>query len=339
MQNSYGKHYTIPIFIPEEACPHQCVFCNQRKITDKIKSPDRGEVIATIGKHLKTFPEGEKIIEIGFFGGNFTGIPLDKQQAYLSCVQPFLQSGDVRGIRLSTRPDYISDAVLVMLKRFNVTTIELGAQSMDEKVLKASGRGHTVSDTEKASKAIISAGFHLGLQMMIGLPGDTFQKSLYTARRIIDLGADNTRIYPTLVIKDTALAGMYEKRTYKPLSLDEAVQWSKMIYEKFEMANVQVIRMGLHPSEGLLDGTELIAGPFHPSFRELVLTELWHDLFRQKEWELKSNKIVVHVPGNEYNYAIGYHRKNRDFLSEKYNSVIFEVDSSLEKRDFYVDYR
>lgn len=338
MQKTHKKHYTIPVFIPEEACPHQCVFCNQRKITNTIQSPGKQEVIDTINDHLGTFPDIERQVEIGFFGGNFTGIPIEKQEGYLSIAQPFLCDGSVQGIRLSTRPDYISDDILSLLKKYNVTTIELGAQSMDDEVLKASGRGHTVSDTEKAAKAIMAAGFNLGLQMMIGLPGDTLQKSLFTAQRIIELGADNTRIYPTLVIKDTALAKMFEEGKYEPLSLDEAVQWSKMIYAPFEMSNVQVIRMGLHPSEGLIDGAELVTGPFHPSFRELVLTEIWHDLFQQYEWKSESNCLKVYVPIKEYNYAIGYHRKNKDFLLKKYKSVTFETDPTLNKRAFYVDY-
>ena len=271
------KHYTIPVFIPELACPHQCVFCNQRKISGSICVPEPADVEIIINRYLKTLPENDCHIDIGFFGGNFTGITIEEQEKYLKVANKFLNNGDVFGIRLSTRPDYIDHKRLELLKRYNVDTIEVGAQSMVDDILIASGRGHTVSDTEEAAELIIDAGFELGLQMMIGLPGDTLERSIFTAKRIAEMGASNTRIYPTLVIRDTQLAELYLEKRYVPLSLEGAVQWSKEIYSIFEQTEVNVIRMGLHPSEGLMNGKDLLAGPFHPSFKELVMTELWHD--------------------------------------------------------------
>ncbi len=343
------KHYTIPIFTPEMACPFQCVFCNQQKISGHIQSPDFREVTDTIRKYLSSFKAGEKQVEVGFFGGTFTGIPADIQEDYLKTVQPFLDTGEVHGIRLSTRPDYINDEVLTRLKKYRVSTIELGAQSLDNTVLQTSRRGHSVQQVERAAAQIRAAGFDLGLQMMIGLPGDTLGKALATAQKIIDLGASNTRIYPTLVIKETVLHRWYVQGKYKPLSLEEAVAWSKQLLLLFEKSGVRVIRLGLHPSEGLLDGSEWVAGPFHPSFRELVLTEIWHDLLKP----LIENKDSangrtgtsgrngtsgrlhqIEVPPAEINYAIGYGGKNRKMLLEHFQNMKFIPDTNLSARNF-----
>lgn len=330
------KHYTIPVFIPELACPFQCVFCNQRKITGRQLIPDDSEIIRTIDDHLLTFREKERNVEIGFFGGSFTGIPFDRQAHYLKLVRPYFEKGEITGIRLSTRPDYIRHRVLDLLKQWNVSTIELGAQSFDEDVLKQSFRGHTARQTEKAAKAILDYGFDLGLQMMIGLPGDTLEKSINTAQRIVELGASNTRIYPTVVIKDTVLHQWYKNGKYKPLSLEEAVDWVKEILPVFENAGVKVIRVGLHPSEGLLSGEELVAGPFHPSFRELVLTEIWWDLLKSIPITKKQDRIEIHVPSSETNYAVGHKGKNRKRLLEKFNSVKYVGDDKLRRREFEV---
>ncbi len=330
------KHYTIPVFMPEMACPFRCVFCNQQKISGHTKSPDFEEVTQTIRSHLKTFRPGKKRVEVGFFGGTFTGIPEEIQEGYLQAVQPFLASGQVHGIRLSTRPDYIDQEVLQRLKDYGVTTIELGAQSLDEEVLHLSRRGHTVRQVEEASALIRRFGFHLGLQMMIGLPGDTLEKTLATADKIIALGAYNTRIYPTLVIKGTVLHRWYNAEKYRPLPLPEAVLWSKHLLLKFEQAGVRVIRLGLHPSEGLLTGDELVTGPFHPSFRELVLTEIWHDLLLPltNEKETGSGFLELQVPAGKLNYAVGYGGKNKKWLLEHFAEVKFRENPALSGRTY-----
>jgi histone acetyltransferase (RNA polymerase elongator complex component) len=216
-------------------------------------------------------------------------------------------------------------------------------------VLRLSKRGHTSKDTEKAAGMILKEGFSLGLQMMIGLPGDTPESAKFTAKRIIELGADNTRIYPTLVIRDTVLERMFRDGRFKPLSLEEAVGWSKELLLIFEKAGVKVIKLGLHPSEGLLSGDELIAGPFHQSFRELVLTEIWSDILRPlidgKEQNTKlrnenepeySEKIEIHVPVNQFNYAVGYRGKNKKMLSGRFSNVKFVRDKVLSGRDFKI---
>jgi histone acetyltransferase (RNA polymerase elongator complex component) len=332
------RHYTIPIFIPQLACPFRCVFCNQEKITGRGHIPGVGEVINTIEQYQFSYPKGKKHVEIGFFGGNFTGINTDDQEKYLRVAKQYMDKGIVDGIRLSTRPDYIDEMRLHLLKKYGVTTIELGAQSMDNDVLTRSARGHTAEDTEKASRMIISAGLRLGLQMMIGLPGDTLEKSVLTAARIIELGACETRVYPVLVIRGTKMAEWYEKGKYKPLSLEEAIEWLKEILPLFEDAGVEVTRVGLHTSEGLLSGKELLAGPFHPSIRELAMTEVWWDRLNGLIQHENHEKISISVHPSQYNFAVGYYGKNRKKLLQHVKKVSFIKDKELKNSEFYVDY-
>ena len=331
------RHYTIPIFIPQLACPFQCVFCNQEKITSRGHIPDVNEVRSIIDEHLSTFPKGNKHIEIGFFGGNFTGITSEEQEKYLQVAQSYLEKGIVNGMRLSTRPDYIDEKVLELLKKYGVTTIELGAQSMDNDVLIQSSRGHTAEDVEKASGMIISAGFRLGLQMMVGLPGDTLEKSVFTARKIIGLGAHETRIYPVLVIKGTKMAEWYEQGKYIPLSIEETIFWVKTILPLFDEAGIVVTRVGLHSSTGLLSGKELVAGPFHTSFRELAMTEVWWDRLNVLLKEETKDKISISVHPSQYNFAIGYYGKNRKRLLNNFKEVIFLKNSLLKENKFNVE--
>lgn len=328
------KHYTIPVFIPELACPFQCVFCNQQKISGQQHIPGEKEIEQTITGHLKSFKRADRVVEVGFFGGSFTGIPIEEQEHYLGIVQPFIDRGEIKGIRLSTRPDYINEEILDVLKKYRVSTIELGAQSMDEDVLKKSFRGHTAKQTELAAKLILENDFELGLQMMIGLPGDTLEKSISTALRIIELGASNTRIYPAVVIKGTAMHTWYMNGKYTPLSMEEAIQWTAQILPLFEKAEVKVLRVGLHPSEGLLSGHELVAGPFHQSFKELVLQEIWRQQLRPLMEIHQAKHIVINVPTKELNYAIGYGAKNRKMLLKKFDTVEFIAKSSLKNRSF-----
>lgn len=331
------KHYTIPIFIPELACPHQCIFCNQKKISGQIKVPTPEEVVSIIDEYLETISIEDAHVEIAFFGGNFTGIPVEEQIKYLETVQPYFEKG-IKGLRCSTRPDYITKESVEMLKKYGMNTIELGAQSMCEDVLVKSGRGHTVEHIVNASKIIKDAGIELGLQMMIGLPGDTLQDSIDTANKIVELGANSTRIYPAIVIKDTALAEQYHQRKYIPLSLLEAIKYSTKIYKIFEKAGVTILRVGLHPTEGLLSGEDLVAGPFHHSFRELVYTELWSERLRPLIAYYDYNGVKIYVPSSEINYAIGHQARNRNILKQYFHYVKFEADPKLTGREFRVDF-
>ncbi len=327
------KQYTIPVFIPELACPFRCVFCNQFKITGQERAPSDDQILKTIEDYLASFKVTDRRVEIGFFGGSFTGLPLEQQEHYFSLVRPYILSGKISAIRLSTRPDYITNEILDLLRKYHVGTIELGLQSLDEEVLRMSRRGHTVQHTREAARKIKKAGFDMGLQMMIGLPGDSLEKARNTAEGIIQLGATQTRIYPALVIRDTTLHSWYREGKYEPLTMEEAIRWSKELILLFEQSGIKLLRVGLHPSDGLLNGSELIAGPFHPSFRELVMTDIWSDLLVPLLQLPQGNKIVLKVPQRELNVALGYQGKNKKSLQTHFREVKFQGDPSIIERN------
>jgi len=300
--------------------------------------PSEGEIHQIIKSHLETIDHEKYIIEIGFFGGNFTGLALEAQEALLKETRIYLQSKQVDAIRLSTRPDYINEENLKLLLDYGVETIELGAQSMDDEVLRHIGRGHNVQDIIIASEMIKKYGFKLGLQMMTGLPHDNAEKSVQTAKQIVALGAENTRIYPLLVIRQTRLEAMFLKGEYVPLKLEDAVDQVKVLYKIFEENNVKIIRVGLHPSEGLISGENYVAGPFHPSFRELVLSALWRDELSPLMSNKKNRSIVVTVSPGEINYSVGYESSNKKMLKSHFYQVEFKTDHELSGRNFNVDY-
>ena len=322
------KHYTIPIFIPEKACPFRCIYCNQYTIVNKLQIPSNDEIRETIEKYLTTFPV-QGIKKLGFFGGSFTGMSVAEQNQYLDIAMPYIESKQIESIMLSTRPDYISEEILDNLKRYKVEMIELGAQSLDDEVLRKSGRGHNVEDVKRAATLILNKGFKLGLQMMIGLPGDSFEKTMKTAQEIVDLGAHCTRVYPTLVIKDTPLEMTYQSGKYTPLSLAEAVEWCKHLMKIFVENNVTILRMGLHPSEGLITGSSLVAGPFHRSFKELVLTELWKDILEENTKKQSGEHLIVEVSPTSINAAVGYQSLNKKSLQQRFKSVSFKINNNL----------
>jgi len=335
---SRQKHYTIPVFIPGIACPFQCIFCDQEKITGHHNLPTPEEVLQTIRQHLSTIPDPGSITEIGFFGGTFTGLPLNTQEMYLNLVRPFLKEGSVSGIRLSTRPDYITFGILDHLQKYQVTTIELGAQSMHDVVLRSSFRGHSSAETEKSASMIKKRGFSLGLQMMIGLPGDSEDTDRLTVEKFIEMEADFVRVYPVLVIRGTPLETLFKSGEYRPLTLEEAVSRAKNVLQVFDLHSIPVIRMGLHPSDGLLNHTDLVAGPFHPSFREFVLTSIWYDRILGSINGIVNRKITITVNPSDLNHAIGYYGRNRNALLERFEKVVFKSDPSLEVKEFHVDY-
>ncbi len=332
------RHFNIPFFIPELGCPHQCVFCDQHRISGTQQAPKPEEVDLQVAAYLETFPKVERKVEIAFFGGNFTGLTLNEQEVYLKAAAKWIEAGEVSGIRLSTRPDYINPEVLKLLKRHGVSSVELGAQSLDEEVLRLVGRGHSAKHVEEASKMLLEAGFVLGLQMMTGLPGDTMEKTLYTARRIKELGATETRIYPTLVIRGTHLEQMYLEGSYQPLSLMETIDRCKQLLLFFEESNVKVLRLGLHPSEGLSLGSELLAGPFHPALKELVTTAMWKDIFHESVKNKTGQCLKLSVAPKELNAAIGHKAANKKWLHEHYKRVEFKTDPNLKGRAFHADY-
>ncbi|MEE3484162.1 MAG: radical SAM protein [Bacteroidales bacterium] len=326
------KHSNIPIFIPELACPHQCIFCNQAKISGQQNIPQPQDIPDIIDTYLSTMNDGREI-EVAFFGGSFTGIPVTLQEQYLIQANHYLKEGKISGIRLSTRPDYINEQILELLKHYGVTTIELGAQSTNDDVLLASGRGHKSDAIKRASEAILSKGFHLGLQMMIGLPHDTYERSRQTVEDIISLGADNTRIYPTLVIKGTQLAKLYALGKYQPLDLDTAVSWAKDFYLRFESQNITILRVGLHASEELSYEKSLLAGPYHKSFMELMMTEIWADILQKKLSNIHHQELTLEVNPTQINYVWGYAGKNKGFFTKQVLNIKIKGNPLLNKYD------
>lgn len=324
------KNCTIPIFIPELACPFQCIYCNQKKISSTLKIPDLQDIHQIISNHLSTIDYNNSNVQIAFFGGNFTGIDINYQIQLLEIASSYIQKYNLTGIRISTRPDYIDYKKLELLKIYNVNAIELGAQSLVDEVLKKAGRGHSSKDVIEASKIINDMNFELGLQMMIGLPGDTKEFDIYTAQKIVELGAKTTRIYPTLVIKDTKLEEMYQKGKYNNLTLEQAIDIVKTLIPIFEENNVKILRVGLHPSEDLINQNSLVAGPFHPSFKELVLTEIWFDKIKilPDLYGFKS-QIIIYVHPKSINYAIGHKAKNKLYLQNYFQNLKFKVDDTL----------
>jgi histone acetyltransferase (RNA polymerase elongator complex component) len=333
------KTYNIPIFVPHRGCPFDCVFCNQKRITGSTREVSAETVRGIIGEHLKTLPKNDRYVEAAFFGGSFTGIPIEEQSELLGAADEYLEKGLIDGIRLSTRPDYINEEILDNLQRHSVTTIELGVQSMDNSVLKASNRGHTREDVINAVELIRRYPFKLGLQMMTGLPEDTDEKSLRTADEIIALKPDIVRIYPTLTIKDTYLEKMYYDGRYSPQTVNEAAALAKKLLLKFEQNNIIVIRVGLQSTDEISEGGSVVAGPVHSSFREVVESMIYCDIIdAELEKALKKNKDLkkadVFVNPREISKAVGNKRANIiKIKTEKNIDIKIRPDDGLRKRE------
>lgn len=265
------KQYVIPIFVPHLGCPNDCIFCNQKTISGEQKQVTKEDVANTVEYYLSSFKEDNAYIEIAFFGGSFTGIDVEKQEELLSAAYEFIKQGKVNGIRLSTRPDYIDKEILRRLKKYKVTTIELGVQSSNDYILKRCGRGHTFEEVKNASKLIRRFGFTLGHQMMCGLPESTRLDELNTAKDLAKLKPKIVRIYPVLVLKGTKLAKEYENGEYEPLSCNQAVEICKELYYFFQSKKIQVIRMGLQNTKNIdrpeKAGSEVIARTLPRSLR------------------------------------------------------------------------
>lgn len=324
-------HFNIPIFVPHAGCPHDCVFCNQKNITGHVLAQSIEEARQTIDEHLSSIQKrnDDYTVEVAFFGGSFTGIPDEEQIAYLAMAYQYIEAGLIDGIRLSTRPDYIDKEVLKRLKGYGVTTIELGVQSLVEDILIKANRGHDLVSVILACNLIKAYDFKLGLQMMIGLPGDDTDKSVLTAEKIISLKPDMVRIYPTIVVEGTALEQMYKMGLYDPLTIEEAVDWTTEIYKKFTFSNIPVIRMGLQATEAL---AECVAGPYHPSFRQLVENKLY---LESLDCVLEQDEFIkIYVNSKEISNLVGLNRSNLNYLEKKYS--IKKI--SVYPKDLPVDY-
>ena len=287
------RHSNISVFVPHVGCPNMCSFCDQRHITGVTAAPGADDVAQAVctAKKSKNYDKGNT--EIAFFGGSFTAINRNYMISLLETAYGFVKSGDVAGIRISTRPDAISEEILALLKSYGVTSIELGAQSMDDDVLKKNNRGHSAKDVVTASKLIKEHGFSLGLQMMTGLYGDTDQKAFETAKKIIALNPETVRIYPTIVLKGTSLAALYADGYYEPQTLQSAVDTCAGLLTLFMGNNIKVIRLGLHS----IDKKAYVAGPWHPAFSELCYSKIFFDKTLQILGEKGSYDLFV-SPGN-----------------------------------------
>ena len=241
--------YIIPIFIPHRGCKNECVFCNQRKISGEIRDVTEEDIREEIKRFLALYKDDARKKQIAFFGGSFTGLNVDEQVKFLNVANEFISKGLVDSIRISTRPDYITELILKILKQKNVKVIELGVQSMDDEVLKASKRGHTSDAVVKASNLIRKYGFVLGHQIMVGLPLSSEEKEIETMKKCIELKPSIVRIYPVYVLKESKLWEMYETKEYVPLSLEEAVKRASKLYEMCINNNINVIRIGLQTTE------------------------------------------------------------------------------------------
>lgn len=336
------KEYIIPIFIPFLGCPHDCAFCNQVKITNYKDSINKENTIKQIDQYLSYFPNNDNPKEIAFFGGSFTGLETNIMISYLEIALAYKKKGIIDRIRLSTRPDYINNSILDILKKYEVDVIELGIQSLDNKILKANERGHSKEDSIKASKLIKDYGFKLGHQIMPGLYKDSYDSSIKTGLESIKMNPDMVRIYPTLVIKDTKLERLYKENLYKPLTLDEAIDISSKLYMIYSYKNIPVIRIGLQPTDNINDKEDVVAGPFHPSIRQLVESNI-HKIYLEeliKKFDFKEN-IKIHVPNREISIISGNKKSNKDYLYKNYGLRInFENNNEefIEYKDKKIPY-
>jgi histone acetyltransferase (RNA polymerase elongator complex component) len=313
------KHYIIPIFIPHCGCTHECIFCNQRRITGVATTVTATTVGKLIQNTLSRITQ-PRHIEVAFYGGSFTGLPFSLQRDLLTPAYEFLQAQQIHGIRLSTRPDCISAKILEQLRQYGVSIIELGVQSMDNRVLDLAGRGHNEADIREAVTLIRQTQIRCGIQLMPGLPGENYQSLQRTARKVIELRPDFIRIYPTLVIADTKLADLFQEGMYQPLTLEEGIRRAAALKLLFERENISVIRTGLQATEELSSCETVLAGPYHPAFGEMVeayifFTMLCHCLERAP----KGSSIVIHHHQRDTSKIRGIKNENMRKLRKKYS--------------------
>ncbi len=299
-----NKHSNISIFVPHIGCPNKCSFCNQRHITGVCKAPRGADVRQAVADAQKSKNYNPATTEIAFFGGSFTAINRNYMLRLLRVASEYVVNGVVAGIRISTRPDAIDDEILNILKQYHVTAIELGAQSLNNRVLKLNNRGHSVNDVYNASKLIKDYGFELGLQIMTGLYADSDASAIRTAERIIEIKPDTVRIYPTIVLKDTDLEALYSDNIYMPQTLEDAVKLAARLYQMFKSEGIRVIRLGLHS----IEEKAYVAGPWHPAFSELCLSRIMlEDVL--KKLKTKGN-YIIYVARSDVSKMIGQKKSN-----------------------------
>lgn len=330
------KQYIIPIFVPHLGCPNDCVFCNQKSISGQKKNMTKEEAKEIIDNYLENIKNENAQIEIAFFGGSFTAIDVNKQEELLELAYEYVKNEKVESIRISTRPDSIDKETLKRLKKYKVKTIELGVQSANNYILKRSNRGHTFEDVKKASKLIRRYGFELGHQMMVGLPESTRIDEINTAKALIKLKPKMVRIYPVLVVKNTKLEEEYKEGKYEPLPLVQAVETCKQLVAMFVKKKIDVIRVGLQNTDEITDPeqktSEVISGPYHPAFRQLVESALWYDAIvaKIKKLNVKVKEVEVTVNPVDSNSVIGHKKENILKLKDTYDvDLVLKQDENI----------
>lgn len=316
-----AKRRIIPLFIPHAGCPNACVFCDQKKITGMTTPVTPDMVRQEIRSAL---PGGGVGAELAFYGGSFTAMPGVVQEGLLSAAEEALRRGDIGAIRLSTRPDAIDREACERLRRFGVSTVELGCQSLDDAVLFLSGRGHSGKDTERAAALLKEYGFSVILQMMTGLPGDDGTASRKTAETIISLRPDGVRIYPTVVLRGTRLEAMMNGGEYQPQTVEQAVELCAELYQRFLEEDIPVIRVGLNPTEDL-SGGEAVAGAYHPALGEKVLSRLYRHRAEELLAGAAEGPVVLSVHRSRVSVMVGQKRENLRYFGEKYPQMTIKV--------------
>ncbi len=327
------KHGNYSFFIPHLGCPHRCSFCDQNTIADVKAPPTPNEVALELKSAVEHHAVRENT-EIAFFGGSFTALPQELMREYLSAAAPFVGEGKFSGIRLSTRPDALSEGTVSLLTQFPVTAVEIGAQSMDDAVLLQNGRGHTAQDVVDSATRVKAAGLSLGLQMMTGLYGDTFDSTIATAKRLIALAPDTVRIYPTVVLPNTRLAELYLSGAYHPPGIDETIPLCVELLELFESANIRVIRLGLH-AEPNIEQT-MLAGCYHPALRELCTSEQLYRKALQKLQNQPERDIIIEVAPADVSAMIGQKKQNIGKFAERGFTVRVAANPTLSRGDIHL---
>ncbi len=332
------KQYIIPIFVPHLGCPNDCVFCNQKSISGQKKELTIKEAKKIIEDYLKNIKNEDSQVEIAFYGGSFTAIKKEKQEELLKLAYEYIKEGKVESIRISTRPDCINKEILKMLKKYKVKTIELGVQSTNNYILSKANRGHTFEDVKKASKLIRWNGFKLGHQIMVGLPESTRIDEINTVKSLIKLKPKMVRIYPVLVVKGTKLEEDYKKGKYEPLTVVQAVEICKDLVRMFADKNIEIIRIGLQPTDEISKPeskeSEVVAGPFHPAFRQLVESAMWYDAIvgKIKKLNVKVKEVEVTVNPIDANNVIGHKKENVLKLKDTYDvDLILKQDENIKQ--------
>ena len=310
----------IPVFIPHRGCKNECVFCNQRKISGELRQVKAEDVEKIIEAHLVYYKKNPyKKIQVAFFGGSFTGLDISEQEEFLNVAEKYIKDEKIGSIRISTRPDYINEEVLSLLKKKHVRVIELGVQSMIGSVLLTAKRGHTKEDVIKASKLIKKYGFKLGHQMMIGLPDSTGEMEVQTIKECIKLKPDMIRIYPVYTLKDSELYSMYETKKYIPLTVEESVNRTTEVYKECIKAKLNVIRVGLQTTTEINSDNKDIVGPVLENYKERILSKI---AIQAIESKIKKAKLIdvlkIEAPKDQVNYIVGANKENKTYIQEKY---------------------